>query len=72
MSIGGHWGVVYALVESGSSVVECRTRNRGCPSSNPLCYRFEVRAFSFSSRRLSPLSCINEYMAICSGGHVSE
>ena len=34
--------------------------------------RFEVWAFSFSSRRLSRLSCINEYLAIYSGGHVSE
>ena len=59
-------------VERGSSVVECRTRNRESPGSNPLCYCFEVWAFLFSSRRLSRLSCINEYLAIDSGGHVSE
>ena len=59
-------------VERGSSVVECRTRNRERPGSNPLGYRFEVWAFSFSSRRLSPLSCINEYLAIDSGGNLSE
>ena len=59
-------------VERGSSVVECRTRNRESPGLNPLCYRFEDWAFSFSSRRLSRLSCINEYLAIDSGGNVSE
>ena len=59
-------------VERGSSVVECRTRNRESPGSNPLCFRFEVWAFSFTSRRLSRLSCINEYLAIDSGGNVSE
>ena len=42
------------------------------PVSNPRCYRFEVWAFSFTSRRLSRLSCINEYLAIDSGGNVSE
>ena len=60
------------FVERDSSVVECRTRNRESPGSNPLCYRFELWPFSFSSRRLSRLSCINEYLAIDSGGHVSE
>ena len=59
-------------VERGSSVVECRTRNRESPGSNPLWYRLEVWAFSFTSRRLSRLSCINEYLAIDSGGNVSE
>ena len=54
-------------VERGSSVLECRTRNRESPGSNPLCYRFEVWAFSFTSRRLSRLSCINEYLDIDSG-----
>ena len=60
------------LVERSSSVVECRTRNRESPGSNPLYYRFEVWAFSFSLRRLSRLSCINEYLAIDRGGNVSE
>ena len=59
------WSVVAQLVE-------CRTRNRESPGSNPRCYRFEVWAFSFTSRRLSRLSCINEYLAIYSGGNVSE
>ena len=37
-----------------------------------LCYHFEVWAFWFSPRCLSPLSCINEYLAIDSGGNVIE
>ena len=66
-------GQSIVFVERRSSVVECRTRNdRESPGSNPLCYRFEVLAFSFSSRRLSRLSCINEYLAIDNGGNVSE
>ena len=59
-------------MERSSSVVECRTRNRESSGSNPLCYRFEVWAFSFISRRLSRLSCINEYLAIDSGGIVND
>ena len=55
-----------------AQLVERRTRNRENPGSNPLCYRFEVWAFSFTSRRLSRLSCINEYLAIDSGGNVIE
>ena len=55
-----------------AQLVECRTRNRESPGSNPRCYRFEVWAFSFTSQRLSRLSCINEYLAIDSGGNVSE
>ena len=38
----------HTLVERDGSEVECRTRNRESPGSNPLCYRFEVRVFSFS------------------------
>ena len=41
------------LVERGCSVVERRIRNQVSPGSNPLCYRFEDWAFSFSS--LTPL-----------------
>ena len=55
-----------------AQLVECRTRNRESPGSNPRCYRFEVWAFSFTSRRLSRLSCINEYLAIDSGGDICE
>ena len=63
------WGCLWSAV---AQLVECRTRNRESPGSNPRCYRFEVWAFSFTSRRLSRLSCINEYLAIDSGGNVSE
>ena len=48
------------------------TRNRKIPGSNPLCYHFRVWAFLFSPRPLSSLSCINEYLAIDSGGNVGE
>ena len=61
-----------ALYSAVAQLVECRTRNRESPGSNPRCYRFEVWAFSFTSRHLSRLSCINEYLAIDSGGNVSE
>ena len=54
------------LVERGSSVVECRTRNRESPGSNLF------SKFGNFSRRLSPLSCINEYLAIDGGGNVTE
>ena len=60
------------LYTAVAQLVERRTRNRENPGSNPLCYRFEVWAFSFTSRRLSRLSCINEYLAIDSGGNVIE
>ena len=42
--------------------------------SNPLCYLIKVWPFSFSHRRPSSLSCINEYLAkvaIDSGANVS-
>ena len=54
------------------STVECRIRNQESLDLNPLCYRFEVWAFWFSPRCHSSLSCINEYLAIDSGGNVSE
>ena len=63
-SLANLFTVLRNKLERGSSVVERRTRNRESPGSNPLCYRFEVWAFSFSSKRLSRLSCINEYLAI--------
>ena len=62
----------WLLWSAVAQLVECRTRNRENPGSNPRCYRFEVWAFSFTPRRLSRLSCINEYLAIDSGGNVSE
>ena len=64
--------VCHYMWSAVAQLVECRTRNRESPGSNPRCYGFEVWAFSFTSRRLSRLSCINEYLAIDSGGNVSE
>ena len=54
-------------VEHGASAVEWWTRIRESPGSNPLYNRFEAWAFSFS-----PLSCINKYLAIDSGGNLIE
>ena len=59
-------------VKRSRSAVECRTRNQESPGSNPLWYRFEVWSFSFSPRRPSSLSCINEQQAVDGGGNVSE
>ena len=60
-------------VERGSTAVECRTRKRDNPGSKyPFCYCFEVWAFSFYTRCPSSLSCMNEYLAIDSGGNVSD
>ena len=42
------------------------------PVSNSLFYCFEDWTFSFSPRRPSSLICINEYLAIDSGGNVNE
>ena len=65
-------GLCLGMWSAVAQLVECRTRNRESPGSNPRCYRFEVWAFPFTSRRLSRFSCINEYLAIDSGGNVSE
>ena len=37
-----------------------------------LCLCFKALPFSFSPRRTSSLSCINEYLAADSGGNLSE
>ena len=53
-------------------MLDSQSREPGFESS--LCYRFNfstVWAFSFSPQCLSPLSCINEYLTIDSGGNVS-
>ena len=63
---------VYTYVERGSSVGRMPDSQSREPGFEPRCYRVEVWAFSFTSRRLSRLSCINEYLAIDSGGNVSE
>ena len=64
-------GRVLPLVERGSSVGRMPDSQSREPGFESRCYRFEVWAFSFTSRRLSRLSCINEYLAIDSGGNVS-
>ena len=53
-------------------LVNSITLNRESLGSNPLGHRFEVWASSVSTRRHSSISCINEHMAIDSGGNVSE
>ena len=58
------WSAVAQLLNAWLAIERARVRI-------PLCYRFEVWAFLFSSRRLSRPSCINEYLAIDSGGNVS-
>ena len=60
-------------VERSSSVVECRTRNQVSPGSNPPLLPFR-RLGIFCSLHRCPcsLSCINEYLAIDSGGNVSD
>ena len=61
------------FVERSSSVVECRTRNRESPGSNPPLLPFRrLGIFRSLHRRPCSLSCINEYLAIDSGGNVSD
>ena len=43
-------------VERSSSVVECRTRNRESPGSNPLCYRLPVRSLGIFVHFTAPQS----------------
>ena len=52
--------------------VECQTLNRENPGSNPVCYRFDAWAVSFSPRHRIALSCVNEYLTIDSGGNVNK
>ena len=40
--------LITLFAERGSSALECQTRNRKSPGSNPLCYHFQDWAFSFS------------------------
>ena len=54
-------------------MVECRTRNRESPGSNPPLLPFRrLGIFRSLHRRPCLLSCINEYLAIDSGGNVSD
>ena len=60
-------------MERGSSVVECRTRNQASPGLNPP-FAIVSKIGHFCSLHWCPcwLSCINEYLAIDSGGNVSD
>ena len=49
---------------------DSKSREPGFES--PLCYCFKVCAFLLSRRRPSSLNCINEYLAVDSGGNVSD
>ena len=51
-------------------MLDSKSREPGFES--PLCYCVEVWAFSFSPQRPSSLSCVNEHLAIDSGGNVSD
>ena len=67
------WNNLQPGVERSSSVVECRTRNREIPGSNPPLLPFRrLGIFRSLHRRPCSLSCINEYLAIDSGGNVSD
>ena len=56
---------IVVKLEHDSSVVECRTRNQVSPGSNPFAAVSKIGYFR-------SLSCINEYLAIDSGGNVSD
>ena len=61
------------FMERGSSVVECPTRNQVSPGSNPsIATVSKIRHFRSLHWRPCSLSCINEYLAIDSGGNVSD
>ena len=59
-------------MERGSSVVECRTRNQVSPGSNPPLLPFRRLGIFVLHWRLCSLSFVNEYLAIDSGGNVSD
>ena len=62
-------------MERVSSAVERWTRNLLSPGSNPLCYRFEDWAFSFSpltSQLTQLFKCVPGRLAIDSSGNVSD
>ena len=64
-----HTGIHLERPSSVGRMPDSQSREPGFES--PL-LPFRSWAFSFTSRRLSRLSCINEYLAIDSGGNVSE
>ena len=57
-------------------MVECRTRNQVSPGANPPLLPFRrlgiLTIFILSIDYFRSLSCINEYLAIDSGGNVSD
>ena len=55
-----------------AQLVECRTRNRESPGSNPVVTVSKFGHFLSLHDASARLSCINEYLAIDSGGNVSE
>ena len=66
---GGNVLILMMCKEHGNSAVECQALNRKGLGWNSLKLPFWV--FSFSPRRPSSLSCINECLAIDGGGNVS-
>ena len=73
MSVAARESLVCSNVERGSSAVECRTRNRaslGFVSSFGSVSK--IGHFRSLHWRSSWLSCINDYLAIDSGGNVSD
>ena len=54
-------------------MVECRTSNQVSPGSNPSLLPFRTLGiFVLSIGRPCSLGCINEYLAIDSGGNVGD
>ena len=60
------------IMERGSSVGRMPDSQSREPGFESPLLPFRSVGFYFTSRRLSRLSCINEYLAIDSGGNVSE
>ena len=60
-------------MERGSSLIECRARNRESPGSNPP-FATVLKFGHFRSLFAMPssISCINESLAIDRGGNVNE
>ena len=66
-------GVEYTIImERGSSVVECRTRNHVSPGSNPPLIPFRRLCIFVLFTDVPVDSAVNEYLAIDSGGNVSD
>ena len=60
-------------MECGSSAVECRTRNQVSPGSNPPLLPFRrLGIFVLSIDAPVDSAVLNEYLAIDSGGNVSD